>query len=45
MTPEEYDKEKEYYYDNFDEVLKTGLYKPLWKQNKQWITVLGIKLL
>jgi len=35
MTPDEYDKEREYYYKNFDELVKTGLYKPLWKQNKQ----------
>ena len=31
MTPEEYDLEREYYARNFSQV-KTGTYKPLWKQ-------------
>ena len=35
MTPEEYDREREYYYQNFDKLVKTGLYKPLWKQNEK----------
>lgn len=31
MQPEEYEKEREYYYRNFDKV-KSGEYVPLWKQ-------------
>ena len=31
MTPEEYEKEREYYYKNMESV-KNGTYKPLWKQ-------------
>lgn len=31
MTPEEYDREREYYARNFGRV-KAGTYKPLWKQ-------------
>ncbi len=31
MTPEEYDREREYYARNFNQV-KAGTYKPLWKQ-------------
>ena len=35
MTPEEYDKERTYFYENFDSY-KKGSYIPLWKQkNKQ----------
>lgn len=35
MTPEEYDKERIYFYENFD-LYKTGSYIPLWQQeNKQ----------
>lgn len=35
ITPEEYDREREYYYQNFDKLVKIGLYKPLWKQNEK----------
>ena len=31
MTPEEYDREREYYARNFNQV-KARTYKPLWKQ-------------
>lgn len=31
MTPEEYEKEREYYYKNFKKV-KEGTYRPLWQQ-------------
>jgi len=31
MTPEEFDREREYYYDHYDD-LKNGTYKPLWRQ-------------
>lgn len=35
MTPEEYDKERTYFYENFDSY-KKGTYIPLWQQeNKQ----------
>ena len=35
MTPEEYDKERTYFFENFDSY-KTGSYIPLWQQeNKQ----------
>ncbi|MCM1115614.1 MAG: hypothetical protein NC397_08980 [Clostridium sp.] len=32
MTPEEYDEERDYYYENFESLVKKGLYKPLWQQ-------------
>ena len=31
MSPEEYDKEQEYYYKHLNDV-KDGIYLPLWKQ-------------
>lgn len=34
MSPEEYDIEREYYAKNFD-LVKKGLYVPLWKQNQK----------
>lgn len=34
MTVEEYEKEREYYYKNYDSV-KEGTYIPLWKQGKE----------
>ncbi len=34
ITPEEYDIERQYYYENFD-LVKNGTYTPLWKQNMQ----------
>lgn len=34
MSPEEYDKEREYYIGNFETIVKKGLYIPLWKQNQ-----------
>lgn len=33
MSPDEYDKEREYYFKNFDSLVKNGKYTPLWKQN------------
>lgn len=32
MTPEEYEKEREYYYQNFYTSVQDGTYIPLWKQ-------------
>jgi len=32
MTPEEYEKEREYFYKHLEDV-KKGTYKPLWQQN------------
>lgn len=34
MSPEEYDIEREYYAKNFD-LVKKGLYVPLWKQKQK----------
>lgn len=33
MSPEEFEKERDYFYQNIDMVRK-GEYVPLWKQNK-----------
>ena len=35
MTPEEYDKEREYYFSNFDTLVVNGKYVPLWKQKEK----------
>lgn len=35
MRPDEYDKEREYYFKNFDSLVKNGKYTPLWKQNSK----------
>ena len=35
MTPEEYDKEREYYFSNFDTLVVNGKYVPLWKQKAE----------
>ena len=32
MTPEEYEKEREYFYKHLEDI-KKGTYKPLWQQN------------
>lgn len=32
MSPEEYDKERQYYFDNYDTLVTKGKYIPLWKQ-------------
>lgn len=32
MKPDEYDKEREYYFKNFDSLVKNGKYTPLWKE-------------
>lgn len=32
MTPEEYEIERTYYYEHFHDLVKKGLYTPLWKQ-------------
>lgn len=32
MSPEEYEVERRYYYDNYD-LVKQRKYMPLWKQN------------
>ena len=34
MQSEEFDKEREYYLKNIYELVQTGKYIPLWKQNK-----------
>ena len=33
MTPDEYDKEREYFDNHYDEYIR-GNYLPMWKQNK-----------
>jgi hypothetical protein len=33
MQPKEFDQEREYYLKNFD-LIKTGMYTPLWQQKK-----------
>ena len=33
MTIDEFDKEREYYLKNFEQLVLTGKYVPLWKQN------------
>lgn len=33
MTPDEYDIEREYYGTHFYDLVQTGKYIPLWKQN------------
>ena len=35
MSADEYDREREYYQKNFEELVMTGKYVPLWKQNKK----------
>ena len=34
MTPEEYDKEREYFLNHLDDYFKKGNYTPLWKQKE-----------
>lgn len=35
MNPDEYDKEREYYFKSFDSLVRNGKYTPLWKQNNK----------
>lgn len=35
MTPEEYDVEREYLARNWETLVETGKYKPLWKQREE----------
>jgi len=35
ITPEEYESERMYYYENFETLVKEGKYKPLWKQKQE----------
>lgn len=32
MSPEKYDEERQYYFDNYDTLVTKGKYIPLWKQ-------------
>lgn len=32
MSPEEFAIERKYYYENYESLVKTGKYAPLWKQ-------------
>lgn len=34
MTPEEYEKEREYFYRHWDDY-RNGIYVPLWKQKRE----------
>lgn len=35
MTPEEYEREREYHAKNFLTLVRNGKYVPLWKQDKK----------
>ena len=35
MTPDDYDKERDYYFSNFDTLVVNGKYVPLWKQKEK----------